>query len=572
MDNTYGSTQHVEEDALPTQQFVVSVESRTGHTKKVLTALALIGGIFLMVTQLSSAWNSTSNPSQEILDAYTGKMSSLNALMKSRFEERKEQLAALGKKFTSEAEDALITDLPGLDYDPGFLMYSGFLEVSPDKKIFYWAVESKRDAINDDVVFWTNGGPGCSGLLGMLMEMGPFHVQANMALTENEYAWNQQATMVFLEQPAGVGFSYSDNLNDYYTGDKVAARDNVNVILEFQKMYPHLAENNMYITAESYGGHYIPQWASAIVDYNEENGNVIPFKGFMVGNPYTNLMENEYGMVNAWWGHSMVPWSLYHKYEERCGSYISTDMAKFEAGHCYVYENLMWSYLDGVNPYALSYESCHLPSEEASMGPSRSRMLEVIRGKQAFKEEGAAARLGDDEPWGGETWEGEDTEYDACELDYQSNYLNLPLVREALHVDVDKEWKTCSDVLHWRWGDYYDDMVYYYTQLISKDIGLKMMVFSGDDDSVCGTPGTQLWLYQMVQELGLETKSSWHKWFYNGEVAGYIVAFEKQFRFATVHGAGHEVPAYKPGESLKLFNAFLDGDNLDTELGAGGRA
>ena len=39
--------------------------------------------------------------------------------------------------------------------------------------------------------FWTNGGPGCSGLIGFMTEQGPFRPNADMTLTFNQYAWNQ---------------------------------------------------------------------------------------------------------------------------------------------------------------------------------------------------------------------------------------------------------------------------------------------------------------------------------------------------------------------------------------------
>jgi len=37
----------------------------------------------------------------------------------------------------------------------------------------------------------------------------------------------------YLEAPAGVGFSYSDNPQDYYTGDDKTAADNYNVTSPF---------------------------------------------------------------------------------------------------------------------------------------------------------------------------------------------------------------------------------------------------------------------------------------------------------------------------------------------------
>lgn len=77
-------------------------------------------------------------------------------------------------------------------------------------------MESDRGPSNNDpVTLWLNGGPGCSSLLGYLQEIGPFYLEdgANYKpgdnLTENKNAWTKISNLLFMESPAGVGFSFN---------------------------------------------------------------------------------------------------------------------------------------------------------------------------------------------------------------------------------------------------------------------------------------------------------------------------------------------------------------------------
>lgn len=48
----------------------------------------------------------------------------------------------------------------------------------------------------------------------------------------------------------------------------------------------------------------------------------------------------------------------------------------------------------------------------------------------------------------------------------------------------------------------------------------------------------------------------------NKQVGGYAVVYDGNLTFATVRGAGHEVPSYQPARSLEMIKSFLNGENL----------
>jgi len=58
---------------------------------------------------------------------------------------------------------------------------------------------SQSGLSTDPVVLWLNGGPGCSSMIGMVSENGPFIFKpqsTNMEL--NEYSWNKNAHVIYL--------------------------------------------------------------------------------------------------------------------------------------------------------------------------------------------------------------------------------------------------------------------------------------------------------------------------------------------------------------------------------------
>lgn len=71
---------------------------------------------------------------------------------------------------------------------------------------------------------WLNGGPGGSSLMGMLAENGPCWINADGNSSRlNEWAWNREVNMLFIDQPVQVGFSYDALYNG--TLDILAGRD-----------------------------------------------------------------------------------------------------------------------------------------------------------------------------------------------------------------------------------------------------------------------------------------------------------------------------------------------------------
>ena len=456
--------------------------------------------------------------------------------------------------YTEEALKDQVTELPGLHDELSYNQFSGYINLpGTQKNIHYWLVEAEQDADTKPLVFWTNGGPGCSGLIGFLTEQGPFRPTAEGDIQLNPYAWNKIANMVFLEQPVGVGFSYSDVEDDYKIGDDQAAKDNLATIQGLIQKFPHFAKSDLYITSESYGGHYMPTLANEIVNYNDaqkDSSLKLNFKGFAVGNPYTDYYSGVGAEMETYWGKQLLPKPSWDKY---VASGCLDAKSQLNNSMCSTYILDFMKKVGNLNPYALDYPVC-VPAQQVWTTEMISEIIKTINPDlhQGFTSIFNSIPKKD--------------EYEPCEDNYAADYLNEESVKKALHVKTDIVWEECSRTVKYEYLDKMLPMEHYYNELLNSvsDKNLRIMVYSGDDDSVCGTIGTQKWLW----DLGFPVKSGkyWNVWEIDGQTSGYITQFETPFSkdprltFATVHFAGHEVPTYKPKEAFYLYKAYLNND------------
>lgn len=123
-----------------------------------------------------------------------------------------------------EQEDDRIAALPGQP-NVSFQQFSGYVTVNQvsGRALFYWLTEAVHKPLSKPLVVWLNGGPGCSSVAyGASEEIGPFRLNKTASgLYLNKFSWNTEANLLFLETPAGVGFSYSNTSSDLLdTGDR----------------------------------------------------------------------------------------------------------------------------------------------------------------------------------------------------------------------------------------------------------------------------------------------------------------------------------------------------------------
>ncbi|ETS76923.1 hypothetical protein PFICI_10797 [Pestalotiopsis fici W106-1] len=167
--------------------------------------------------------------------------------------------------------------------------FSGYVDTEDDRHMYFWGFPSENNPQVDPVILWLTGGPGASGVTFRLFdELGPCLYAENGTTIANEYSWHSNATMIFIDQPINVGYSYSgqqvSTLRDSTT-------DLLNFLVGFMDGFPEYAKQPFYIAGESYGGSYVPALASRIYDRQKISNHdqvKINLQGILIGNGLFN--------------------------------------------------------------------------------------------------------------------------------------------------------------------------------------------------------------------------------------------------------------------------------------------
>ena len=176
--------------------------------------------------------------------------------------------------------------------------YTGWLDVG-SKHLFFWYFESQNSPSEDSLVLWLTGGPGGSSMIGMLQELGPCLVNEHgNGTVYNKYGWSKDMNLLFIDSPAGVGFSYLDEGIPLPATSFTAAEDLHHFLQLFvSDVFPELADRDFHVTGESYGGHYVPALGAQIISQNllYPKRPQVNLKSIFVGNGYVSPLDTAFG-------------------------------------------------------------------------------------------------------------------------------------------------------------------------------------------------------------------------------------------------------------------------------------
>ncbi|KAF5822335.1 putative carboxypeptidase D [Helianthus annuus] len=425
---------------------------------------------------------------------------------------------------TGRKENDKIDKLPGQPYVK-FDQYGGYVTVneSAGRAFYYYFVEAEKSKESLPLLLWLNGGPGCSSLgYGAMQELGPFRINSDgKTLYVNKFSWNRAANVLFVESPAGVGFSYSNKSSDYQNmGDKSTATDNYMFLLNWLERFPEYKERDFYIAGESYAGHYVPQLAQTIIYYNlKHNKTLINLKGILIGNAVINDETDLIGMFDYLGSHAIISDETAFAIQKYCNF---SPNAVTQSDMCIDAAKDVGYNTEAVDIYNIYAPLCF--DGNLTTNPKKT------------------------------SWQN----FDPCSDYYTSAYMNRQDVQEALHANVtklDHDWEACSGILT-AWTDSPLTVIPLLEEFMK--LKLRIWVFSGDTDARVPITSTKL----SISSMKLPIKTKWHPWFHEKEAAGFAQVYTGDITLVTVREAGHQVPSYQPKRALALVRHFISGKPL----------
>ncbi|KAL7247047.1 hypothetical protein ACSBR2_002040 [Camellia fascicularis] len=472
----------------------------------------------------------------------------------------------------SAPEDALVSQIPGFTDNFPSKHFSGYVTIDENhgKKLYYYFVLSEGNPTKDPVVLWLNGGPGCSSFDGFVYEHGPFNFETGETkgslpkLHLNPYSWSKVSNIIYLDSPAGVGFSYSGNKSDYITGDLKTASDSHTFLLKWFELYPEFLSNPFFISGESYAGVYVPTLAYEVmkgIDAGEKP--VLNFKGYIVGNGVTDEEFDGNAFVPFAYGMGLISQDLfeevtaecqanyYNPATENCENKLAKVDKTVEGLNIY---NILEPCYHGTEILELTTGNTKLPLSFRKLGeterplPVRKRMFGRAWPLRAPVRDGIVP-----------TWPQllQSNNVPCTDDEVATSWLNNEAVRKAIHAEqgsVAGSWELCTDRILFRHDA--GSMIKYHKNLTSK--GYRALIFSGDHDMCVPYTGSEAW----TRSVGYKIVDEWRPWTSNGQVAGFLQEYENNLTFLTIKGSGHTVPEYKPREALDFYSRWLMGKTI----------
>nr|XP_057941582.1 probable serine carboxypeptidase CPVL [Doryrhamphus excisus] len=394
--------------------------------------------------------------------------------------------------------------------------YAGYLTVNKkyNSNLFFWffpaLMPSQKKA---PVLLWLQGGPGGTSLFGLFVEHGPYVVYKNMTVGLRDYAWTQRYSVLYIDNPVGTGYSFTDDDRGFAQNQDDVGRDLYSALTQFFQLFPEYQSNEFYATGESYAGKYVPAVSYYIHKNNPTAKVKINFKGMAIGDGLCDpeMMLGGYGEFLYQTGMIDEVQKQYVIKQTDLGVKLIQQQEWLEAFK--VFDSL----LNGdVAPYPSFFQNA----------TGCTNYFNYLFCQEPKDQE------------------------------YFSTFVTLPEVRRAIHVGA-LEFHDGSQVEKHLLQDVMKSIKPWLGVLMDN---YKVLMYSGQLDVIVAAPLTERFLptvnWTGAEEYRTAPRFHWKVQPSDTEVAGFVRQV-REFYQVIIRGGGHILPYDQPARSFDMIDRFL---------------
>ncbi|VVB14781.1 unnamed protein product [Arabis nemorensis] len=445
-------------------------------------------------------------------------------------------------QYADSNSGSIVKFLPGFEGPLPFELETGYIGVGEEEevKLFYYFIKSERNPEEDPLLIWISGGPGCSSISGLLFGNGPLTFKTegykggSPTLVSTTYSWTKVASIIFLDQPVGVGFSYTLNQLLDSPSDIGEAKQMDDFLRKWLSNHTEYISKPFYLGGDSYSGKVIPAAVQEISKGNDLGLKPqINLQGYVLGNPVTDIEVEYNDRVPFVRGMALISDELYEPLKRTCrGNIGNVDPRNIE---CLKFVQEFRKCTSNLNKEHILKPSCDV--ELSTLLSPNDVLRTCLRGRLPANPS---------------------VSYPVCVLYNDlltSLWANDEGVRKALHVVKGSigEWARCFPFVTYNYN--IKSSVPYHRNNSIK--GYRSLIYSGDHDLLVPFLSTQAW----IRSLNYAIIDNWRPWMVHNQIAGYTRTYANKMTFATVKGGGH-TPQYKPEESFIMFQRWISGQSL----------
>jgi len=343
-------------------------------------------------------------------------------------------------------------------------------------------------------------------MFGLLKLHGPILTtqdeNGNVAAAENPYSWHRKHNMIYIDNPVGAGFSFSNKLPETQAD---VGTNLYNMLQQWFTLFPMYQENPFYPFGESYAGKFVPTIGRKIHEENQVEGNIrINLAGLGIGDGWMSPYHN----------------ARYGKFLYQVGLVDETvleECLRMEANTQLLIDNGQWT------------------EAWASWNNEFGYFLDTMEYSYYYEISQA--------------------DYDPAEDNYEI-FCNAESTREAIHV---------GNLEYPNSGDVYYSMLDDFMRSSKEDIEFlleqyKILIYDGNFDIICNHSGVLDLINDLNWSGASDYKSATRKAYrYGDELVGYLKTAQN-LHLLLVRNAGHMVPLSQPPWAQQMIEDFTAGN------------